>query len=76
MLVVHIHELGSAADRVQAERAVADALMKATDKMNADKVIVIEGSEEEVKAFLDVSSVLRMRFSEQIELERVAAGKA
>ncbi|WCR29119.1 hypothetical protein L3476_10580 [Paenibacillus thiaminolyticus] len=50
--------------------------MKATDKMNADKVIVIEGSEEEVKAFLDVSSVLRMRFSKQIELERVAAGKA
>ena len=76
LLVVHIHELGSAADRVQAERAVADALMKATDKMNADKVIVIEGSEEEVKAFLDVSSVLRMRFSKQIELERVAAGKA
>lgn len=76
LLVVHIHELGSAADRVQAERAVADALMKATDKMNADKVIVIEGSEEEVKAFLDVSSVLRMRFSKQIELEWVAAGKA
>nr|WP_240927939.1 DNA translocase FtsK [Paenibacillus thiaminolyticus] len=76
LLVVHIHELGSAADRVQAERAVADTLMKATDKMNADKVIVIEGSEEEVKAFLDVSSVLRMRFSKQIELERVAAGKA
>ncbi|WCF10232.1 hypothetical protein NDS46_10455 [Paenibacillus thiaminolyticus] len=76
LLVVHIHELGSAAERVQAERAVADALMKATDKMNADKVIVIEGSEEEVKAFLDVSSVLRMRFSKQIELERVAAGKA
>ncbi|RJG22251.1 DNA translocase FtsK [Paenibacillus thiaminolyticus] len=76
LLAVHIHELGSAADRVQAERAVADAMMKATDKMNADKVIVIEGTEEEVKAFLDVSSVLRMRFSKQIELERVAAGKA
>lgn len=76
VLVVRIHELCSAPERVQAERAVADALMKATDKMNADKVIVIEGPEEEVKAFLDVSSVLRMRFSKQIDLNRIPAEKA
>lgn len=76
LLVVHIHELCSAPERVQAERAVADALMKATDKMNADKVIVIEGPEEEVKAFLAVSSVLRMRFSKQIDLNRIPAEKA
>ncbi|KJB87245.1 hypothetical protein AZ66_14295 [Paenibacillus sp. E194] len=53
------------ADKV---RALTESLVKATDRYSSETVIIIEGDANDVAVFLKNSSVLRMRFSEIIQL--------
>lgn len=53
------------ADKV---RALTESLVKATDRYSSETVIIIEGDANDVAVFLKNSSVLRMRFTEVIQL--------
>ncbi|WP_036618556.1 DNA translocase FtsK [Paenibacillus alvei] len=57
------------ADKV---RALTESLVKATDRYSSETVIIIEGDADDVTVFLKNSSVLRMRFTEIIQLPNLS----
>lgn len=68
ILVLRIPERDAARSSSQTERALSEALVKATDRYSSDTVIILDGSANDIDAFMKNSSVLRMRFHEVIQL--------